>query len=81
MSDDPRRGLPSVDRLVRALEQARPELPGWTLREGARRVLAAALFFLARPHGHAAGPTARDSPGRPRRVVGRGSFRGTFQGY
>jgi L-seryl-tRNA(Ser) seleniumtransferase len=46
MSDDPRRGLPSVDRLVRALEQARPELPGWTLREGARRVLAAARTSL-----------------------------------
>jgi L-seryl-tRNA(Ser) seleniumtransferase len=52
MSDDPRRGLPSVDRLVRALEQARPDLPGWTLREGARRSLAAARSAL-----EAGGPT------------------------
>jgi len=47
MSDDPRRGLPSVDRLVRRLEASRPDLPGWALREGARRALEAARRDLA----------------------------------
>ncbi len=46
MSTDPRRGLPSVDRLLRALEGRAPGLPGWALREGARRALAAARSAL-----------------------------------
>ena len=27
---DPRRSLPSIDRLVRSLRAAAPELPAWT---------------------------------------------------
>ena len=46
MSADPRRGLPSVDRLLRALEARATGLPGWALREGARRALAAARSAL-----------------------------------
>ncbi len=43
---DRRRALPSVDRLVRALARAAPELPDWALREGARRALGAAREAL-----------------------------------
>ncbi len=39
---DPRRELPSVDRLVHQLREQRPELPGWALLHGARRALEAA---------------------------------------
>ena len=42
MPEDPRRQLPSVDRLLRLLEDAGPELPAWARREGARRALAEA---------------------------------------
>jgi len=46
--DDPRCELPSVDRLIRRLAQARPDLPAWTLGEGARRALAAARSAIER---------------------------------
>jgi L-seryl-tRNA(Ser) seleniumtransferase len=36
---DPRRSLPSMDRLVRSLGAAAPELPAWTTRAAARRIL------------------------------------------
>jgi L-seryl-tRNA(Ser) seleniumtransferase len=36
---DPRRSLPSMDRLVRRLGAAAPELPAWTTRAAARRML------------------------------------------
>jgi L-seryl-tRNA(Ser) seleniumtransferase len=45
--EDPRRGLPSVDRLMRQLAEARPGLPAWALAEGARRALAATRERLA----------------------------------
>jgi len=47
MADDPRRELPSVDRLVRALAVALGDLPAWTLREAARRALAEARSAIA----------------------------------
>jgi L-seryl-tRNA(Ser) seleniumtransferase len=42
MSLDRRRALPSVDRLVRSLGDAHPELPVWALREAVRRAIASA---------------------------------------
>jgi L-seryl-tRNA(Ser) seleniumtransferase len=44
---DPRRSLPSSDRLVRALRAAAPELPAWVSLAAARHVLAAARARLA----------------------------------
>ena len=38
---EPRRSLPAVDRLIRALERVAEALPLWTLREAAREVLEA----------------------------------------
>jgi L-seryl-tRNA(Ser) seleniumtransferase len=38
---DARRGLPSVDRLTRAVAAERPDLPAWALAEGVRRAVAA----------------------------------------
>lgn len=38
---DPRRALPSVDRLVRLGGEGRPDLPGWAVTAAARAVLAA----------------------------------------
>jgi L-seryl-tRNA(Ser) seleniumtransferase len=64
-----------VDRLVRLLEARRPELPGWALREGARRALAAARHELAggRPAGDPAAAAlafaAELARPRPLRVV------------
>jgi L-seryl-tRNA(Ser) seleniumtransferase len=49
---DPRRSLPSSDRLVRALRTAAPELPTWASLAAARHVLADARAGLA------AGPPA-----------------------
>jgi L-seryl-tRNA(Ser) seleniumtransferase len=40
VKSDPRRALPPLDTLVRALTSRHPELPGWALREGARGALA-----------------------------------------
>jgi len=36
---DPRRGLPGVDRLAREMTRHSPDLPGWSLREGARQAV------------------------------------------
>jgi L-seryl-tRNA(Ser) seleniumtransferase len=44
---DPRRSLPSSDRLVRALRAAAPELPAWAGLAAARRVLGDARTRLA----------------------------------
>jgi L-seryl-tRNA(Ser) seleniumtransferase len=55
---DPRRSLPSSDRLARALRAAAPELPDWVVRAAARRVLAEARARLA---AIASGPPAREA--------------------
>src|SRR5262249_9296437 len=39
VKSDPRRSLPAVDRLIRALERVSVDLPVWTLREAAREIL------------------------------------------
>ena len=39
VNPDPRRKLPSVDRLIRKLAADCPELPTWAVKPGARRVL------------------------------------------
>jgi L-seryl-tRNA(Ser) seleniumtransferase len=36
---DPRRGLPGVDRLTREMTRHAPDLPDWSLREGARQAV------------------------------------------
>lgn len=40
VNTDPRRGLPSVDRLVQAVAAAEPDLPIWSVRSAARAQLA-----------------------------------------
>jgi len=44
---DPRRALPSVDRLAEAVGELRPDLPAWAVLEGVRRALAEARQRLA----------------------------------
>ena len=39
VNPDPRRSLPSVDRLIRRLAQERPDLPSWAVKQGAREIL------------------------------------------
>src|SRR5262245_287144 len=39
VKSEPRRGLPAVDRLIRALEQVAGDVPLWARREAAREVL------------------------------------------
>ena len=72
MSEDPRRELPSVDLLVRQLSAQRPELPLWTLREGARRAVAAARQAIelgtAPIDPAAAGLAAAEELARPRPI-------------
>ncbi len=46
VNSDPRRGLPSVDRLTDRVLEAEPDLPAWAATEGARRVLVAARQAL-----------------------------------
>jgi L-seryl-tRNA(Ser) seleniumtransferase len=41
VNTDPRRGLPSVDRLSQAVAAAAPELPLWAIRSAARKALQA----------------------------------------
>jgi L-seryl-tRNA(Ser) seleniumtransferase len=45
---DPRRGLPGVDRLAREMARHAPDLPDWTLREGARQAVAEAREAITR---------------------------------
>src|SRR5262245_48598200 len=47
VKSDPRRALPGVDRVVRALESADGSAPLWALREAARDVLEAERDRLA----------------------------------
>ena len=58
---DPRRSLPAVDRLVRALEAVTGGPPLWALREAAREVLEAERD-AARPRGRWSRPTAGSEP-------------------
>lgn len=46
MSEDPRRSLPSVDRLMRAVAERHPDWPEWITREAARHAVAAAREAL-----------------------------------
>ena len=39
VNPDPRRSLPSVDRLVRRVATEHPDLPSWAVKQGAREVL------------------------------------------
>ncbi len=45
---DPRRGLPSVDRLAREMTRHAPDLPDWSLREAARQAVAEARERISR---------------------------------
>ncbi len=49
VKSDPRRALPSVDRLRDAVLAGDPRLPSWAVAEGARRALAAERERLADP--------------------------------
>src|SRR5262249_2311314 len=57
VKSDPRRSLPAVDRLVRALEEKAPVAPPGAVREAVREVLEAERARLA--HAGAAPPPAR----------------------
>ena len=48
---DPRRSLPGVDRLIREIARHCPDLPDWSLREGARRAVAEARERMTRGDG------------------------------
>ena len=48
VNSDPRRGLPSVDRLSRALTLQHPEIPRWAAIEGARRAVESARADFAK---------------------------------
>jgi L-seryl-tRNA(Ser) seleniumtransferase len=55
VNSDPRRALPPVDRLLRALEEQAGALPLWARREAAREVVEAERARLSKPAaGHAA---------------------------
>ncbi len=75
MSDDPRRHLPSVDRVVRGLAEADPALPEWVRLEAARWAIARARTRISQgnPAGDVTGSalaTARElSAPSPRGVV------------
>jgi L-seryl-tRNA(Ser) seleniumtransferase len=78
MTEDPRRDLPSVDRLIRSLEEARDggrSLPSWIAREAARRALAEAREALEAgdlieaPVDRARALAAQLARPRPARVV------------
>jgi L-seryl-tRNA(Ser) seleniumtransferase len=56
---DPRRGLPSVDRLAREMNRHSPDLPGWSLREGARQVVNESRERISRGEAPPADLTAR----------------------
>ena len=45
---DPRRGLPGVDRLAREMAGQAPDLPDWSLRDGARQAVAEARTAVSR---------------------------------
>jgi L-seryl-tRNA(Ser) seleniumtransferase len=78
MGADPRRGLPSVDRLAREIapEGDATALPAWAAREGARQAIAEARHALAEGSASLAGLGARArelaqalAAPAPRRVV------------
>jgi L-seryl-tRNA(Ser) seleniumtransferase len=67
VNSDPRRALPAVDRLLRALAEQAPELPLWSRREAAREVLDAERARLA----DAASDTAASEPELVARAIAR----------
>lgn len=61
---DPRRGLPSVDKLSRETRQREPELPEWAVTESARRCVAEARSRLQlNPPGGSSDESLEDSLG------------------
>jgi len=56
---DPRRGLPGVDRLAREMARHAPDLPEWSLREGARQAVAEARERISRGEDPSLDLTAR----------------------
>ncbi len=62
VNSDPRRALPSVDRLVRELCGIRPDLPAWAVHGAARETLDAARGRLSpRDNGSSVEPLTMDS--------------------
>jgi len=56
---DPRRGLPAVDRLAREMTRHSPDLPDWSLREGARQAVDEARGRITRGENPPLDLTAR----------------------
>ena len=56
---DPRRGLPGVDRLAREMARHSPDLPDWSLREGARQAVDEARERITRGENPLLDLTAR----------------------
>ncbi len=83
VNTDPRRGLPSVDRLCQAVATAAPDLPPWAIRSAARTLLQTlregTTVEIDRPAGHHSIPqdwvagvvreAARLATPHPRRVL------------
>ena len=63
MSSDPRRALPSVDRLIREVARQRPEHPDWVVREACRQAVAEARASVE------AGAEAGDVPRSAERIA------------
>lgn len=63
VNPDPRRALPSVDRLSRAARQRQPGLPAWAVTAAARRLVAAARDEFSGLPPQEASDAEIDSPG------------------
>jgi L-seryl-tRNA(Ser) seleniumtransferase len=61
---DPRRSLPSVDRLAKALRGITPSIPEWAATEGARQALAELREALSSPEGVTIDPARLEARSR-----------------
>lgn len=62
VNSDPRRILPSVDRLIRIVNGIAPDLPEWTIRHAVRAELEAAREEIARGDSGSGGSEGTDVP-------------------
>jgi L-seryl-tRNA(Ser) seleniumtransferase len=71
---DPRRGVPAVERLLRRLRRAHPELPEWAAADAVRSVLQEERERLAPPEGPA-GPGPGAAPVAEAELLARAAAR------
>ena len=60
-TEDPRRQLPSVARLVQSARKARPDLPVWAITEAARELLTRARQRITEAAGSPGPPTGLEA--------------------